>query len=99
MSEYTPQTSQPKSDSSLPVLALVFSLIWPLHIVGAILGHVALSQMRQGKISSANIGLAKAGMICGWVFTGLTFLFIVIYIIAIAALVGSGYDLSGFSDY
>jgi hypothetical protein len=55
--------------------------------------------MRQGKISSANIGLAKAGMICGWVFTGLTFIFIAIYIVAIVALIGSGADLSGFSDY
>jgi hypothetical protein len=55
--------------------------------------------MRQGKISSANIGLAKAGMICGWVFTGLTFILIAIYIVGIVALIGSGYDLSGFSDY
>ena len=97
MSEYTPQNNQSNNDSPLPVLALVFAFVAPL--VGAILGHVALSQMRQGKISSANIGLAKAGMICGWVFTGLTFIFLAIYIVALVALVGSGADLSGFSDY
>lgn len=94
MSDYTPQNNQSNADSPLPVLALVFAFVAPL--VGAILGHVALSQMRQGKISSTNIGLAKAGMICGWVFTGLYALLIVLYIVIIVYAVSSGYDLSDY---
>ena len=94
MSEYTPQNNQSNADSPLPVLALVFAFVAPL--VGAILGHVALSQMRQGKISSTNIGLAKAGMICGWVFTGLTFLLIALYVVIIVFAVSNGYDLSDY---
>jgi hypothetical protein len=81
MTNPTPQNNQSNVDSPLPVLALVFAFVAPL--VGAILGHVALSQMRQGKISSMNIGIAKAGMIVGWVFTGLGFIFAAIYIVAI----------------
>ena len=94
MSDSLPTTNtQSAVDSPLPVLALVFAFVAPL--VGAILGHVALSQMRQGKISSANIGLAKAGMIVGWVFTGLWIIFVGIYIAIIAAVVSSG----GLSTY
>ena len=89
MSDSLPTTNtQSTVDSPLPVLALVFAFVAPL--VGAILGHVALSQMRQGKISSANIGLAKAGMIVGWVFTGLWIIGVAIYIVVIAAIVSSG---------
>jgi len=81
MTNNTPQYNQSNVDSPLPVLALVFAFVAPL--VGAILGHVALSQMRQGKISSTNIGIAKAGLICGWVFTGLWFIFVAFYIVAV----------------
>jgi len=79
MTNNTPQYNQSNVDSPLPVLALVFAFLAPL--VGAILGHVALSQMRQGKISSKNIGIAKAGLICGWVFTGLWFIVAAFYIV------------------
>jgi len=81
MTNNTPQYNQSNVDSPLPVLALVFAFVAPL--VGAILGHVALSQMRQGKISSTNIGIAKAGLICGWVFTGLWFTFAAFYIVVV----------------
>jgi hypothetical protein len=81
MTNNTPQYNQSNVDSPLPVLALVFAFLAPL--VGAILGHVALSQMRQGKISSTNIGIAKAGLICGWVFTGLWFIVAAFYIVVV----------------
>jgi len=81
MTNNTPQYNQSNVDSPLPVLALVFAFVAPL--VGAILGHVALSQMRQGKISSTNIGIAKAGLICGWVFTGLWFIVAAFYIVVV----------------
>jgi len=81
MTNNTPQYNQSNVDSPLPVLALVFAFLAPL--VGAILGHVALSQMRQGKISSTNIGIAKAGLICGWVFTGLWVIVAAFYIVVV----------------
>ena len=88
MSDSIQPNNQSKSDSPLPILALVFAFIFPL--VGAILGHVALSQIRQGKINDNNKGLATAGMIVGWVFTGLYITFIGAYIAIIAAVVSSG---------
>ena len=94
MSNPTPQNNQPQGDSALPVLALVMAFVFPL--AGAIIGQIALSQMRQGRIIDTNRSLAKAGMILGWVFTGLSALFLVLYVVLIAFAVSSGYD---FSDY
>lgn len=94
MSNPTPQNNQPSGDSALPVLALVMAFLFPL--AGAIIGQIALSQMRQGRIIDTNRSLAKAGMILGWVFTGLAFIFIVLYVVLIVVTVNSGYD---FSDY
>lgn len=90
MSYPTPQNNQPQSDSALPVLALVLAFIFP--IAGAIIGHVALGQMNRGQIVATNRSLAKAGVILGWVFTGLTFLFIVFYVVVLVWLIDSGYD-------
>lgn len=94
MSNPTPQNNQTSGDSALPVLALVLAFVFPL--AGAIIGQIALSQMRQGRIIDTNRSLAKAGMILGWVFTGLGFIFIVLYVALIVFAVNSGYD---FSDY
>lgn len=90
MSYPTPQNNQPQGDSALPVLALVLAFIFP--IAGAIIGHVALGQMNRGQIVATNRSLAKAGVILGWVFTGLTFLFIVFYVVVLVWLIDSGYD-------
>jgi K+-transporting ATPase c subunit len=94
MSNPTPPNNQPSGDSALPVLALVLAFVFPL--AGAIIGQIALSQMRQGRIIDTNRSLAKAGMILGWVFTGLSALFLVLYFVLIVWAVNSGYD---FSDY
>ena len=90
MSNVTPQNNQPASDSALPVLALVFAFLIP--IAGAIIGHIALGQMNRGQIVETNRSLAKAGVILGWVFTGLTVLAIIFYVVVIFWLVDSGYD-------
>jgi SNF family Na+-dependent transporter len=90
MSYPTPQNNQPQGDSALPVLALVLAFIFP--IAGAIIGHLALGQMNRGQIVATNRSLAKAGVILGWVFTGLTFLFIVFYVVVLVWLIDSGYD-------
>jgi len=83
MSDSIQPNNQSNSDSPLPILAVIFAFIFPL--VGAILGHVALSQMRQGKINDTNKGLAKAGVIVGWVFTGLGILIFCAYLALVAA--------------
>jgi Na+/proline symporter len=90
MSNVTPQNNQPASDSALPVLSLVFAFLIP--IAGAIMGHIALGQMNRGQIVDNNRGLAKAGVILGWIFTGLTALIVVFWAVFLAWLVQSGYD-------
>jgi hypothetical protein len=90
MSYPTPQNNQPQGDSALPVLALVLAFIFP--IAGAIIGHVALGQMNRGQIVATNRSLAKAGVILGWVFTGLASIFIVLYVVGFAWLISQDYN-------
>lgn len=70
--------------SNLPILALVGSFVIPL--AGVILGHMAISQMNRGEISSSNRNLAKAGLIVGYVFTGIGFLTAIMLIIGLASI-------------
>jgi hypothetical protein len=59
--------------NTLAILSLVFAFLVPL--VGAILGHVALSQItRRGEQGR---GLALAGIIVGWVLA-LAWLFVIV---------------------
>jgi hypothetical protein len=97
MSYPTPQNNQPSSDSALPVLALIMAFVFPL--AGAIIGHVALNQMRDGRIVDTNRSLAKTGMILGWVFTALGLIFIVLYVVLIVLTFNSGFDLTDYDDY
>ena len=78
MSNQTPQTNQPSTDNTLPILALVMAFVVP--VVGAIIGHIALKQMREGRLVDTNKGLAKAGLIVGWVITGIYVLVTVLYV-------------------
>ena len=79
------QTTQPAAPgtfpSNLPIFALVGAFIFP--IVGVVLGHISLSQMKRGQIVSDNRGLALAGMVIGYVFIGLSFIFGIILIVAL----------------
>jgi hypothetical protein len=94
MSYPTPQNSQPSSDSALPVLALIMAFVFPL--AGAIIGHVALNQMRDGRIVDTNRSLAKAGMILGWVFTGVLVILVGFYVVGMIWLISQGYDMSNY---
>jgi len=94
MSYPTPQNNQPSSDSALPVLALIMAFVFPL--AGAIIGHVALNQMRDGRIVDTNRSLAQAGMILGWVFTGIAVIIIGFYVVGFFWLISSGYDISDY---
>jgi hypothetical protein len=49
--------------------------------------------MRDGRIVDTNKSLAKAGMILGWVFTGLYVVGIALYAFLFLWIVGGGSDL------
>jgi hypothetical protein len=73
-------------ESNLPLVALILAFFVPLAAV--IVGHISLSQMKQGLITSRNLSMAKAGLILGYVFIGLGFLlgiiFAVVYVLAMS---------------
>jgi hypothetical protein len=91
MSNQTPQNNQPSADSTLPILALVMAFVIPL--AGAIIGQIALKQMREGRLVDTQKGLAKAGVILGWIFTGFYVLCGLIYIGLIFWWANSGYSV------
>lgn len=67
----------PRGTNTMAILALVFAFVFaPAAIV---LGHLARKQIQQ--TGEEGDGLALAGLIIGWVFTGLTLLFCVGYVI------------------
>lgn len=78
MSNQTPQNNQPSTDNTLPILALVMAFVIPL--AGAIIGQIALKQMREGRLIDTHKGLAKAGLIVGWVITGIYVLLTLAYL-------------------
>jgi uncharacterized membrane protein len=81
---YQPGTVAPTN--TLAIVALILGFVVPLG--GIICGHIALGQIK--RTGENGHGLALAGTIIGYVLTGLTILFVVIYVIVIAAVVGSG---------
>lgn len=73
--------------STLAVVAMVFAFLVPL--VGIIIGHVALNQIR--KTGEGGHGVALAATILSWVFFGITvFFFIIPVIIGIVEASSSG---------
>ncbi|HXR44194.1 MAG TPA: DUF4190 domain-containing protein [Pseudolysinimonas sp.] len=77
---YGPRTN------TLSIVALVLAFVVPL---GAIIcGHIALSQIR--RTGEAGHGLALAGTVLGYVFTGLTALFVIVYVIVLVVVIGAG---------
>ncbi|WP_117209462.1 DUF4190 domain-containing protein [Allorhizocola rhizosphaerae] len=69
------------------ILSLVGILVSVTAPVGAILGHVALKQIRQ--TGESGEGMAKTGIIVGWIVTGLYGLCCIGYIIFVVAAIGS----------
>jgi peptidyl-prolyl cis-trans isomerase B (cyclophilin B) len=76
---YAPPTN------TLAILALVLGFVVPLG--GIICGHLALGQIK--RTGEAGHGLAMAGLIIGYVLTGLTVLIVIGYIIAIVVTLGA----------
>jgi hypothetical protein len=92
---FDPQTGAPiyqpgymRPESQLPLIALIGGILFPL--LGIIVGHIALGQMKRGEIPSSNMGLAKIGLILGYVFMGLGFLAVIAYVAIFAAFASSG---------
>jgi peptidyl-prolyl cis-trans isomerase B (cyclophilin B) len=67
--------------SNLPLFALVGSFFFP--IVGVVLGHISLSQMKRGQIVSDNRGLAVGGIVLGYVFIGLSIIVGIVLVVAL----------------
>jgi hypothetical protein len=76
-SYYAPPASKPENNG-LAIASLVASIlgvtILPTigSIIGVILGYVARNQIRESAGAVGGEGLAKAGIIIGWVGIGLT---------------------------
>ncbi|MGN9911871.1 DUF4190 domain-containing protein [Phytohabitans sp. LJ34] len=80
---YPPQSS---STNVMAILSLVFAFIFAP--VGIVLGHIAKKQIKErGEQGS---GLATAGLVLSYIFTGLTLAFCCIGVIAAIATDGSG---------
>lgn len=81
---YAPPTN------TLAIIALILAFLVPLG--GIICGHIALGQIK--RTGEGGQGLAKAGLILGYVFTALTLLIVIGYIIFFAVMF-STYGVSG----
>ena len=77
------------SYTNLPMFALIGAFVVPL--AGIILGHLSLSYMKKGQLSEQNKGMAKAGLILGYVFVGLGFLTGLILVIVLIVSAASGF--------
>lgn len=76
-------------ESSMPILALIGALVFP--VIGIVLGHMALSQMRAGTMSSRQRGLAQAGLFIGYVITAITLFLVFVFLWAIISWQNSYY--------
>jgi hypothetical protein len=82
-----PQNSMALISMILSLVGLVAGITAP---VGAILGHIALKQIRQ--TGESGEGMAKTGIIVGWIITGIGVLCCGVYAVVIAAGVGGAFN-------
>ncbi|WP_163508616.1 DUF4190 domain-containing protein [Fodinicola acaciae] len=74
---YPPPYPVAPPTSGLAIASLIVSLGslivcgCPVSIVGAVLGHVAVKQIRESNNTVGGDGMAKAGIIIGWIITGI----------------------------
>jgi Sec-independent protein secretion pathway component TatC len=78
-------TTASEKTNTLAIVSLILAFFIPL--VGAILGHVAMGQIK--KTGEQGRGIALAGVIIGWVFTALSILAAVLFFIPFF-IVGAG---------
>ncbi|MEW2473347.1 MULTISPECIES: DUF4190 domain-containing protein [Micromonospora] len=81
----------PQPTNSLAIVALVLSLIGIGSCItapiGAIMGHVAMRQIRER--GEGGEGMAKAAIIVGWILTALLVLAIAVYVVLIIFAISS----------
>jgi peptidyl-prolyl cis-trans isomerase B (cyclophilin B) len=70
--------------NTMAIVGLILAFVFPL--VGAIIGHVALGQIK--KSGEEGRGLALAAVIIGWVFTAVAILAVVLTFIPLFFLGG-----------
>jgi hypothetical protein len=85
----------PTGTNGLAIASLICAFFIP--IVAIILGHIALNQIKQ--TGQEGRGLALAGTILGYVFTGIGLIIACIYVIAIAAILNSSGGLTTFLPF
>lgn len=73
-----------KRTNVLAIVGLILAIFFPL--IGAILGHVALSQIK--KTGEEGRGLALAAVIVGWTLTGLAVVGVIVAFIPFLVLGG-----------
>lgn len=79
---YPPAYPPPRQTNSMAVVALVCAFVFaPL---GIVFGHIALSQIRRD--GEDGKGLAIAGLVIGYIFTGVFLLVIVFWLILFVVL-------------
>jgi len=77
---YPPMYPPPRQTNSMAIVALVSAFI--VAPLGIVFGHIALSQIR--RTGEEGKGLAVAGLVIGYVFTGLFLLMIVVWLVMFA---------------
>jgi hypothetical protein len=87
-------TGAPAGTNGMAIAALVCSiaLVWICGlgaILGIVFGNIAQKQIRQTGEQGA--GMAKAGIIIGWIFLGLWVAYLVFVLIAVASSSGNRY--------
>ena len=84
---YSPQPMTSGGQTNvMAILSLVFAFVFaPLAIV---FGHIAKKQIRER--SEDGDGLATAGLVLGYIFTGISLAFCAFWIIAFVLLAGAG---------
>ncbi|MEU5785660.1 DUF4190 domain-containing protein [Micromonospora lupini] len=92
----------PPKTNGLAIAALVLALAGLTTCgitgpIGAILGHVAQKQIRAS--GEGGEGMAKAGIIVGWIVTALMVLLIAFYVVAVVFAVTTGNDSGSSSSY
>jgi hypothetical protein len=90
-----PVYAQAPPTNTLAIIALVMAFVFaPAAIV---CGHIARKQIRTS--GESGDGLALAGLICGYVFTGISVLICGVYVVIFAAFVHSANNINDVSNF
>jgi peptidyl-prolyl cis-trans isomerase B (cyclophilin B) len=81
--------------NGLAIASLICAFVFPL--VGVILGHIALNQIKQ--TGQEGRGLAIAGLAIGYSFIGLGLIFVCFYIVVLGVLLNSAGGLTTYLPF